>query len=110
MSIEILYVDRQLFPTVKVVYLSEITVTTLTFRDRTADVTYCADVTLFLHATSSGCHRFRHFYAPISCVVLLYMLFGLILGGKLHFHPIIHPRHAEQDQIDSKWLEVKFVF
>ena len=24
------------------------------FRDRTADVTYCADVTLFLYATSSG--------------------------------------------------------
>ena len=35
-----------------VVYLSEITTTTLTFRDRNADVTYCADVTLFLHATS----------------------------------------------------------
>ena len=31
-----------------VVYLSS---RTLMFRDRTADVTYCADVTLFLHAT-----------------------------------------------------------
>ena len=37
-----------------VVYLSEITTRTLTFRDRTADVTYCADVTLLLHATSGG--------------------------------------------------------
>ena len=27
---------------------------TLTFRDRTTDVTYCADVTLFLHATPGG--------------------------------------------------------
>ena len=43
-----------------VVYLSEIMVRTLTFRDRTADVTYCADVTLFL----------QHFSAPISCVLL----------------------------------------
>ena len=25
-----------------------------TFHDRTADVTYCADVTLFMHATSGG--------------------------------------------------------
>ena len=37
-----------------VAYLSEITARTLTFFDGTADVTYCADVTLFLHATSSG--------------------------------------------------------
>ena len=34
------------------VYLSEITAKALTFCDRTDDVTYCADVTLFLHATS----------------------------------------------------------
>ena len=37
-----------------VVYLSDITTTTLTFRDRTADITYCADVTLILHAKSGG--------------------------------------------------------
>ena len=37
-----------------VVYLSEITAKTLTFCDRTDDVTYCADVTLFLQATSGG--------------------------------------------------------
>ena len=33
-------------------FLSEITPMTLTRRRRTADVTFCADVTLFLHATS----------------------------------------------------------
>ena len=33
-------------------YLSEITPMTLTFRRRTADVTFCTDVKLFLHATS----------------------------------------------------------
>ena len=43
-----------------VVYLSEITATTLTSRDRTADVTYCADVMPFLHATLGG------LTAPIS--------------------------------------------
>ena len=51
-----------------VAYLSEIT--TLTFRDGTADVTYCADVTLFLHVMSGGLsptaafslHRFLAFY------------------------------------------------
>ena len=31
--------------------LSKITAKMLTFRDRTTDVTYCADVTLFLHTT-----------------------------------------------------------
>ena len=35
-----------------VVYLSEITAKTLTFRDRASDVTYCTDFTLFLHTTS----------------------------------------------------------
>ena len=39
---------------VNVVYLSESTAKKLMFRDRTTDVTYCADVTLFLHATSDG--------------------------------------------------------
>ena len=39
---------------VNVVYLSEIMAMTFKFRDRTADVTYCADVTLFLYAMSGG--------------------------------------------------------
>ena len=110
MSIEILYVDRQLFPTVKVVYLSEITVTTLTFRDRTADVTYCADVTLFLHATSGGCHRFRHFLWPdfLRCITCY-------LGSFSRWKTAFSPNNTPQDtlnktKIDAKWLEVKFVF
>ena len=58
--------------TLNVVYLSEITVTTFTFRDRTADVTYCADVTLFSArdvrrpVTDGGI-----FSPPIFCVLLL---------------------------------------
>ena len=34
--------------------LSKITTMMLAFRDRTADIAYCADLTLFLHATSGG--------------------------------------------------------
>ena len=34
--------------------LSNITARMLTFHDRTADVTYCAEVTLFLHTMSDG--------------------------------------------------------
>ena len=37
-----------------VVYSSEIMETMLTFRDRTADIIYCAVATLFLHTTSGG--------------------------------------------------------
>ena len=52
--------------------LPEITARTLTFRDGTADVTYCADITLFLHATSGGLSLTAAFFsAPISCVLLL---------------------------------------
>ena len=62
-----------------IVYLSEITATTFTFRDRTADVTYYADVTIFLHATLGGLSSTAAFFsAPISLVLLLEMLFGLI--------------------------------
>ena len=44
------------------------------FRDITADVTYCADVMLFLHATSGGLSLTAANYlccAPITCVLLL---------------------------------------
>ena len=47
------------------IILSKIMARMLTFHDRTADVTYCADVTRFLHETSGI------FSAPISCVSLL---------------------------------------
>ena len=52
-----------------IVYLSEIAATTLM---STADDTYCADVTFFLHATSGGLSLTATFFsAPISCVLLL---------------------------------------
>ena len=55
-----------------VVNLSKINARTLTLRDRTADVTYCADVTLILEATSGGLLLIATFFAmPISCVLLL---------------------------------------
>ena len=51
--------------------LSEITKRTLTFRDRTVDVTNYDYATLLLHATSA-----RLSSSPISCVSFLQMLFG----------------------------------
>ena len=52
--------------------LSKITARMLTFRDRTADVTYCDDVTVFfsrdVKLTITDCGIFS---APISCVSLL---------------------------------------
>ena len=65
---------------------------TLTFRDGTADVSYCADATLFLHATSGGLSltaafflcRFLHFIA-------LKAIWAHFLGAKLCFHPILYP-------------------
>ena len=42
------------------------------FRDRIDDVTYSADVTLFLYATSGGLSLTEAFFSePISCVLLL---------------------------------------
>ena len=90
-----------------IVYLSEIMATTLAFHDQTADVTYCADVILYLHATSGGLSRtvaiFLHRYLAFYC-------FKCYLGSfsrcQTAFAPyIIPPKHAEQDQIDAKWLE-----
>ena len=53
--------------------LSKITERMLTFREPTTDVTYCADVTLFLHATSGGLSQTAAISGcvPISCVSLL---------------------------------------
>ena len=87
--------------------LSKITPRMLTFRDRTADVTYCADVTLFLHATSGGLsltaafslHGFLVFHC-FKCYLASFSLYKNV------FLPnIIPPKHAKQDQIDAKWLE-----
>ena len=76
-----------------VVYVSEITATTLTYRDRTTDVIYCADVTLFLHATSGGLsltavlRRFLAFYC-FKCYL------GSFSRSRLRFHPILYPTNT----------------
>ena len=77
-----------------VVYLSEITATTLMFRDRTSDVTYCADVTyctdvtLFLH-TASGRRYF--FCADFLRFIALNAIWTKFLGAKLRYHQILYP-------------------
>ena len=73
-----------------VVYLSEITATTLTFRDRTSDVTYYADrdVTLFLHTKSGG----RYFFcANFLRFIALNAIWANFLGAKLRYHQILYP-------------------
>ena len=76
----------------------------LTFRDRTADVTYCANITLFLHAKSRG--------LSLSVVFSLRRFFAFHLASfstyKTAFLPnIMPPKHTEQDQIEAKWLELR---
>ena len=59
----------------------EITPMTLTFQRRTADVTYCADVTLFLHATSGRLPLMIETMIvclPTFCVLIVKMVFGPI--------------------------------
>ena len=75
----------------KVVLLSEVTATTLTFRDPTADITYCADVTLFLHVsrTVTDCGIF--FYTDFSLFIALNAIWTHFLGAKLRFSPNIIP-------------------
>ena len=92
-------------------YLSEITATTLTFRARTAGVTYCADVTLFLHSTASSglsliaaffLRRFLAFYC-FKCYLASFSRCQTV------FSPNMIPlKHAEQEQIDAKCPEKKF--
>ena len=92
--------------------LSKITVRMLTFRDRTDDVPYCADVTFFffcfffLHATSGGLsqsvafslRRFLAFHC-FKCYLASFSRYKTTF-----LHNIMPPEHAEQDQIDAKWL------
>ena len=82
------------------------------FRDRTADITYCADVTLFVHEMSGWLSLTAAFYLHRF---LAFRFFKCYLGSfsrsKTMFSPnTISPKHAEQEQIDAKWLEKKFVF
>ena len=76
------------------------------FRDRTADVTYGADVTLYLHTASSGlslsaAFPLRRFFAAhcFQCYLASFSRY------KTAFLPnTMPPKHAEQKQIDAKWL------
>ena len=89
--------------------LSKITARMLTVRDRTADDIYCADVTFFLHETSdrlslTAAFSLRRFLA-FHCFKCYFASFSRY---KTVFLPnIMPPKHAEQDQIDAKWLGKK---
>ena len=89
-----------------VLYLSEITMTTLAFRDRSADITYCANVMLFLHAASSGLSvTVTFFTGPISC---LNAIFGSFSRRKTACSPNIIP--PKQDLIDAEMDRKKKCF
>ena len=83
---------KVLFKGLNVVYLSEITATTLTFRDRTADVTYCVDVMLFVHATSGGLSLAAAFVCAhfLRCIASN-AIWANVLGAKLCLRPILYP-------------------
>ena len=89
--------------------LSKITARMLPFRDRTADVTCCVNVTLFLHAMSGGLslptafslRRFLVFHCFKSYLASFSRYKTLFLPN------IMPPKHAEQDQIDAKCLGKK---
>ena len=72
-----------------VVYLSEITAMTLTFRNHTADITYCADATLFLHMASGGLSLTAGFF--LRHFIALNVIWSRFLGAKLCFQPILYP-------------------
>ena len=65
---------------------------TLMYGDRTADVIYYADVTLFLHATSAGlCSIFCGYFLRF---IALNAIWPHVLGAKLRFHPILYPLNS----------------
>ena len=86
--------------------LSKIAARMLKFRDRTADLT------LFLHATSCGlsltaAFSLRGFLAfhCSKCNLISFFRYRTV------FLPNIMPsKHAEEDQIDAKWLGKQLVF
>ena len=77
----------------------------LTLRDKTDDVTYCADVTCFLHATSGGLSLTVAFFL---CRFFVFYCFKCDLASfsrcKTAFSPNSMP-HKHVEQIDAKWLE-----
>ena len=95
--------------------LSKITAMMLMFRDRIADVTYCADVMLFLHATSGGlsltaAFSLRRFLACHCFKCYLTSFSGYETALTAFLPNMKPPKHAEQDQIDAKWLGKRLVF
>ena len=65
---------------------------TLTFCDRTDDVTYCADVTLFLRTTSGGLSlTAAFFWTDFSRrFIALNAIWAHFLGTKLCFYPMLY--------------------
>ena len=92
--------------------VSKIMTRMLTFRDPTTDVTYSADVALFLHTTSGGLSQTAAFslrwFLAFHCFKCYLASFPRYKTAFLS--NIMPPKHAEQDQIDTKWLENKLVF
>ena len=78
---------------------SNIMTRTLTFRDQTAEVTYCADITLFLSQTAAFSLRQFLVFRCFKCYLATFSRYKTV------FLPnIMPPKHAKQDQIDAKWL------
>ena len=83
------------------------------FRDQTSDLTYSADITLFLHAISG---RLSLTVTVFMCQCLAFYCFKCYFGSfsrcKIAFSPnIVNPKRTEQDQIHMKFeLEKNIVF
>ena len=61
------------------------------FRDQTADVTYCANVTLFLYATSGRLSLTAAFFlCPFLAFFALSAIWSHFLGAKPRFHPLVY--------------------
>ena len=56
-------------------------------RSNWADVNYCADVKLFLHATSGGLSLTAAFFSGPMLAFYLNAIWAHFLGTKLRFHP-----------------------
>ena len=80
--------------------------------DQTADITYCADVMPFLHATSGGLSlTAAYFLCRFLKAYWFKCYFGSFSWCRTVLSPNILPlKHTEQDQIDAKWLKKKIVF
>ena len=79
------------------------------FGDRTADVTCCADVTLFLHTTLGWLQLSAAYF-----LCLVFYFFKCYLAScsrcKLCSSNVKRPKHAEQDQTDANLLRKKVIF